>query len=65
MNTGQMPSVSSDLNVGADRKKQINVNGPDVMTQSSSRGRGPYMDLESGEVNPMMDCEEPSGNKDY
>lgn len=54
MNTGQMPSVSKDLNVGAENKKMIAVNGPDVMTQSSSRGRGPYMDLEPGEVNPMQ-----------
>lgn len=61
MNTGQMPSVSKDLEVNAENKKQINVNGPDVMTQSSSRGRGPFMDLEPGQVNPI----EPANRDTY
>lgn len=53
MNTGELKSVSEDLNVGADRKQQINVDFKDVMTQSSSRARGGRMDLEGGEVNPI------------
>lgn len=53
MNTGQMPTVTSNLNVGAENKKQIFVNAPDVATQSTSRGRGPFMDLVPGQVNPM------------
>lgn len=53
MNTGEMPSVTSNLNVGAENKKTILVNTQDVMTQSSSRSRGGRMDLDSGAVNPI------------
>lgn len=54
MNTGSMPSVSKDLNVGADRKKQINVDGGEISSQSSSSARGGYMDLDPGTVNPIQ-----------
>lgn len=54
MNTGQMPSVSKDLNVGADRKKQLNVDGGEISSQSHSMSRGGYMDLDAGTVNPIQ-----------
>ena len=52
MNTGQMPSVTSELNVGAENKKEIMVDGCEMMLQSSSRSRGGRMDLNGGRVNP-------------
>lgn len=64
MKTGPMPSVSSDLNVGGERKKVLHVDACEVMTQSSSRSRGGRMDLDPGTVNPIG-AEDPSGNKDY
>lgn len=54
MNTGQMPSVSKDLNVGAENKKSINVDGAEISSQSNSMSRGGYMDLEPGTVNPIQ-----------
>lgn len=54
MKTGQMPSVSTNMNVGAENKKVINVNPTEMMTQSSSRSRGGRMDLNGGSVQPMM-----------
>lgn len=53
METGQMPSVSSNLNVGAENKKVLMVDADEVMTQSSSRSRGGRMDLKDGYVNLM------------
>lgn len=52
MNTGQMPSVTSDLNVNAEYKKVIMVDGCEMMTQSHSRSRGGRMDLMEGVANP-------------
>lgn len=54
MKTGSMPSVSSDLNVGADRKKAKFVNGADIAEQGESQARSEYMDLENGEINPIQ-----------
>lgn len=47
MNTGSMPSVSKNLNVGAENKKSIAVNGPNLMDHSHSRSRGGAMNLDS------------------
>ena len=54
-----MPSVSMDRNVGAENKKSMLVNPQDMNSQSASAGRGGYMDLEEGVVNPMN-----PGNRD-
>lgn len=59
MNTGEMPSVTTDLNVGAENKKEILVDPQDMMTQSSSRSRGGRMDIGPGAVNPIK-----ASNKD-
>lgn len=53
MNTGQMPSVTTNTNVNGENKKKILVDSQAMMTQSSSKGRGGRMDLGDGEVNPM------------
>lgn len=53
METGEMPSVSEDLNVNGQYKNEQLVAYQDMMTQSSSRGRGGRMDLAAGEVNPI------------
>mgnify|MGYP003436946632 CR=1 FL=1 len=60
MNTGQMPSVSTNMNVGAENKKVVYVDPTDLMTQSSSRSRGGRMDINGGAVQPMMQ----EGSKD-
>lgn len=54
-----MPSVTSNLNVGAENKKVIMVDSDEVMTQSNSRSRGGRMDLKDGYVNLM-----PGSSKD-
>lgn len=54
MNTGAMPSVSKNLNVGAENKKQINVDGAEISSQSNSMSRSGFMDLEPGTVNPLQ-----------
>lgn len=54
MNTGQIPSVSKDLNVGTENKKSINVVGAEISSQSASLSRGGFMDLEPGTVNPIQ-----------
>ncbi len=59
MKTGEMPSVTSNLNVGAENKKVIMVDSDEVMTQSNSRSRGGRMDLKDGYVNLM-----PGSSKD-
>lgn len=61
MDTGPMPSVTKNLNVGAENKKMIAVNGPDMSSQSHSRSRGGRMDLDNGEVRPMK----PSNRDQY
>lgn len=52
MKTGSMPKTTINKDTKAGQQKVINVNGPDMMTQSSSRSRGGYMDLEPGIVAP-------------
>ena len=47
-----MPSVSTDLNVNADKKSVKWVNSTEVMTQSSSKSRGGRMDLKPGNAYP-------------
>lgn len=53
MNTGEMPTVSSNLNVGSENKKSVLVDGAELMTQSHSRSRGGRMDLRGGNALPQ------------
>jgi hypothetical protein len=59
MKTGQMPSVSSNLKVGAENKKVTMVNSQDLMTHSSSGSRGGKMEL-TGPAFNEMDRQDPS-----
>jgi hypothetical protein len=56
MKTGEMPSMSVDMKVNADKKKVIDVNSPEMMLQSNSRSRGGRMDLMGGKVDPKDQC---------
>lgn len=51
METGTMPSVTSNLNVGAENKKSVFIDSQNLMTQSSSKSRGGRMDIKPGAVN--------------
>lgn len=53
MKTGSLASVTENLNVGAENKKAIFVNGAEISSQSNSLARGGFMDLEPGTVNPI------------
>ena len=61
MNTGQMPSVTSNLNVGAENKKEIFVDYQAMVSQSASKARGGRMDLGDGVVNEIK----PSNKDQY
>lgn len=48
MNTGEMPSVTRNLNVGAENKHYIGVNPTDLMATGESQARGPSIGLNDG-----------------
>lgn len=53
MKTGELKSVSENLSVGAENKKQVNVDACGLMSRGGSRARIDQMDLSDSELNPI------------
>lgn len=50
MNTGKMPTVSTNTNVGGENKKKVMVSPKDLMAQGESKARQDRMNLANAPV---------------